>query len=91
MTGLESVGGAVAFGSARIRGGSDVRFSAYEKRGGIHEDFGDSGKGVLKALVEKEIDQWILVSSIWALVRDPCCCGFSTISVRSWTNANHLS
>jgi hypothetical protein len=33
-----------------------VRF-AFEKHGGVYEDFGDSGEGVLKAVVEKEIDE----------------------------------
>jgi hypothetical protein len=62
---------------------------AFEEHGGVHEDFGDSGEGVLEAVVEKEIDEWILVGSLFVFVHGWCCFGLSTFSVRSWTDANN--
>ena len=89
MTGLEAVGVAIALGSsALIRDGSEVLFT-FEEHGGIHEDFGDSGEGVLKAVFEKEIDERMLVGSVFVFVDDWCCFGLSACSLWSWTDADN--
>ena len=89
ITGLEAVGVAIAVvSSALLRRGSDVLF-AFEEHGGIHEDFGDSGEGVLKAVFEKEIDERILVVSLFVFVHGCCCFGLSTSSIWSWTDADN--
>jgi hypothetical protein len=48
---------------------------AFEQHGGVHEDFSDSGESVLKAVVEKKIDERILVGSVFLFVHGWCCFG----------------
>ena len=85
-TGLETVGVAIAIHAALVGSGSDVRF-AFEQHGGVHEDFSDSGEGVFEAVVEKEVDEWILVGSLFVFVHCWCWFGLSTFSIWSWTDA----
>ena len=70
--GLEAVGVAIALDATLIWGGSDVGF-AFESHGCVHEKFGDSGEGVLKAVVAKEIDEWILGGNLFVFVHGWCC------------------
>jgi hypothetical protein len=89
IAGLETVGVAIAVGgSALISGGSDVLF-AFEEHGGVHENFGDSREGTLKAVFEKKIDEWILVGSLFVFAHGWCCFGFSTSSIWSWADAGN--
>jgi len=56
---LQAIGIPIALDAALERRGSDVDL-AFEQHGGVHEDLGNSGEGVLETVVEKKADKLIV-------------------------------
>lgn len=71
--GLKTVGVAVAaLDVALVGSGSEVS-DALENHGGIHEKLGDSGDGVFKAVLEKEVDEIWMLDILFLFVHGLCC------------------
>ena len=48
---------------------------AFEQHGGVDEDFSDSGQSVLKTVIEKKIEERILMGRVILFVHGWCCSG----------------
>lgn len=56
---FETIGVAVALDVSLMWSGTDVAFP-FEEHGGVHEEFGDLGEGILQAVFEKEVDEGVV-------------------------------
>lgn len=68
---LEAIAVAVALRTTLMRGDSEVLF-AFDEHGCVDEDFSNSRKGVLKAIIKKKIDECLFGIRVVLFVHDWC-------------------
>ena len=69
---FEAVGIAIAFDASLVRSGSNMGF-AFDQHGGVNEDFSGIGQSVLKTVVEKKVEEQILMGIVILCVYFWCC------------------